>query len=131
MMTESVQQGTFSSAEDPEGDTPSVIFDLVWTELVQILGSPATAAMLRRCTKKGVEEYPELKELLIVRRGFEYEYTVPAAWKELRDKSKALQRLLHDLDSLLIELTGVVVVQRLRSLPQLATYQMASSEGAQ
>jgi len=111
-------------------ETPSDTFDLVWAALVEILGSPATAILLRRSARQRQGEYPQLEELTITRKSFEYAYTVPADWKHANEPSTAaLQALLRDLCSLLLELTGPVVVNRLRALPQLAKCGLAPSEG--
>lgn len=110
--------------------TPSDAFDLLWTALVDVLGAPATAALLRRSVRQRVGEYPELKELAIARNGFEYVYTVPPIWKQANEQSSlAFQALLRDLCSLLLELTGPLVVNRLKVLPQLAGCGSSASEG--
>src|SRR6266853_929369 len=109
------------TARDEASGTPSEIFDVLWTALVEILGSPATATLLRRSARRRLGDFPELVELAITRQGFEYTYAVPADWKHANERSNAaLQALVQDLCSLLLELTGPVVLHRLKALPQLA-----------
>jgi hypothetical protein len=114
---------------DGIASSPSEIFDVLWTALVEILGSPATATLLRRSAKRRLGDFPELGELAIRRKGFEYAYTVPPDWKHANERSNAaLQALVQDLYSLLFELTGPVVLRRLEALPQLAKCGLSLSE---
>src|SRR5229473_4881212 len=113
----------------PPSGTPSEIFNVLWGALVEILGSPATATLLRRSAKRRLRDFPELGELAITRKGFEYAYAVPEDWKHANERSNAaLQALVHDLYSLLFELTGPVVLRRLEALPQLAKCGLSLSE---
>ncbi len=113
----------------PPSGTPSEIFNVLWGVLVEILGSPATATLLRRSAKRRLGDFPELGELAITRKGFEYAYAVPADWKHANKRSNAaLQALVQDLCYLLLELTGPVVLHRLKALPQLAKYVQCLSE---
>jgi hypothetical protein len=114
---------------DETSGTPSEIFNILWGALVEILGSPATATLLRRSAKRRLRDFPELGELAITRKGFEYVYAVPADWKHANEQSNAaLQALVQDLYSLLFELTGPVVLHRLEKLPQLAKCGLSVSE---
>jgi hypothetical protein len=98
----------------------SDVFDLLWTTLVDILGSPTTAALVRRSILHECEQHRELGELTISRERFEYTYVVPAAWKHVNDQPvAALQALIHTLSVMLMELTGSVVVRRLKQLSRL------------
>ncbi len=117
------------STDDKTSSPPSEIFDVLWTALIEILGSPATATLLRRSAKRRLGDFPELGELAITRKGFEYAYAVPADWKHANERSNAaLQALVQDLYSLLFELTGPVVLRRLEALPQLAKWGLSLSE---
>ncbi len=114
---------------DEIASSPSEIFDVLWAALVEILGSPATATLLRRSAKRRLGDFPELGELAITRKGFEYAYTVPPDWKHANERSNAaLQALIQNLYSLLFELTGPVVLHRLEALPQLAKFGLSLSE---
>ncbi len=105
-----VNQDVDQFPRDKTSSTPSEIFDVLWSALVEILGSPAT-------------------KLAITRKGFEYAYAVPADWKHANERSNpALQALVQDVCSLLLELTGQVVLHRLRALPQLAKFDLSLSE---
>lgn len=109
------------TARDEASGTPSEIFDVLWGTLVELLGSPATATLLRRSAKRRLGDFPELVELAITRQDFEYTYVVPADWKHANKRSNAaLQALVQDLCCLLLELTGPVVLHRLKTSSQLA-----------
>src|SRR6266702_454242 len=114
----------------PPSGTPSEIFNVLWGVLVEILGSPATATLLRRSAKRRLGDFPELGELAITRKGFEYAYAVPADWKHANERSNAaLQALVQDLCYLLLELTGPVVLRRLKTSSQLAKCLQSLAEG--
>jgi len=124
-----VNQDVDQFPRDKTSSTPSEIFDVLWAALVEILGSPATATLLRRSAKRRLGDFPELGKLAITRKGFEYAYAVPADWKHANERSNpALQALVQDVCSLLLELTGQVVLHRLRALPQLAKFDLSLSE---
>jgi len=109
------------TARDEASGAPSEIFDVLWGALVELLGSPATATLLRRSARRRLGDFPELVELAITRKDFEYTYAVPADWKHANERSNAaLQALVQDLCCLLLELTGPVVLHRLKTSAQLA-----------
>ena len=113
--------------EQPEATTASALFGLVWNELVDVLGSSATATLLRRAAKHGAVQRPELMKLTIHKPLFEYEYVVPEEWTSERGR-ESLQVLIAELVPLLRELTGVVVIHRLQSVPELARAQLVRDE---
>src|SRR6267154_2793149 len=87
-----VNQDVDQFPRDKTSSTPSDIFDVLWSALVEILGSPATATLLRRSAKRRLGDFPELGKLAITRKGFEYAYAVPADWKHANERSNpALQ----------------------------------------
>ena len=109
------------TARDEASGTPSETFGVLWGVLVELLGSPATATLLRRSARRRLGDFPELVELAITRKDFEYTYAVPADWKHANERSNAaLQALVQDLCCLLLELTGPVVLHRLKTSSQLA-----------
>jgi len=109
------------TAGDEASGTPSETFDVLWRVLVELLGSSATATLLRRSARRRLGDFPELVELAITRKDFEYTYAVPADWKHTTERSNAaLQALVQDLCCLLLELTGPVVLRRLKTSSQLA-----------
>src|SRR5258708_23458702 len=86
------------TAGDETSGTPSEIFNVLWGALVEILGSSATATLLRRGAKRRLGDFPELGALAITRKGFEYACAGPADWKPANKRADAaLQALLHDL----------------------------------
>lgn len=61
---------------------------------------------------------PSLAHLVITKSAFDYQFVVPAHWND--NGADELGRLLRTLKVLLLDLTGPVVVQRLRAIPALA-----------
>jgi hypothetical protein len=98
----------------------AVLFALLWEGLADVLGTAATAALVRRAARGAMLRYPELVALVVVRENLEYRYTVPSAWNQPSSSAPAaLRELASELRPLLIELTGSVVVRHLARIPEL------------
>ena len=108
------------------------VFDLLWRTLADILGTAATATLIRRAARRAAARFPELHDLTTHCDGREYKYTLPARWSinENENESESenenenelaasLRELARELCSLLVELTGPVVMQRLATEPAL------------
>jgi len=122
----SVASGETPDGGDPDGGRPGAdlsaanIFNILWRALTDILGTAAAATLLRRAVQRAVPRWPELTALSITRQTFEYYYTVPSAWNDPAPvPPRALCELVRELWTLLVELTGSVVVNRLARLPEL------------
>ena len=108
---------------------PTLLFRIVWDELNDIMGSAATATLMRRAAKRAAVRSPELAALAITREHFEYRYALPESWNsDPRNGLISLRGLTRDLQPLLAELTGTVVLQRLRNFPQLTCCGLFHSE---
>jgi hypothetical protein len=82
--------------------------------MADVIGTPATAALLRR-TAKDLPDGP-----VISRAGLEYAYRVPDHWRqESAEGMSAFRALARKLSPLLIELTGVVLIRRLDAIGEL------------
>ena len=102
--------------------TADALFAVLWDALVDVLGSAATAALVRRAIKRAALRRSGVAQLAVEREGFEYGFVVPESWS--RDDADALadlHALARELSPLLVELTGPVVVQRLNRIAELAT----------
>ena len=98
----------------------AIIFDILWRALADTLGTAAAATLLRRAALRALPRWPELAALSIRREGLEYRYTVPSAWNDpAPDAPQALRELARELWTILVELTGSVVVNRLAEIPEL------------
>jgi hypothetical protein len=101
-----------------EGIGPS--FTLVWNAIADIVGTAATAALIRRAAKRASSRCPVLSQLTIQRnQGFTPDYALPPSWTETAPTAAAIeefQSLLDELLSLLHQLTGAVVLRRLARL---------------
>jgi len=94
------------------------LFTLLWDALADILGTAATATLLRRAARGATLRCAELDELAIARENLEYRYTVPPGW-ENGGPPIALRELVTELRPLLVELTGPIVLRRLEAIPEL------------
>ena len=113
---------TFSRPTTPAvaGQVPGDLFTVLWEALADVLGTAAAATLLRRAAKRAVPRWPELAALSITRERLEYQYTVPSPWKNPSlDPPPALCELTRELWTLLVELTGSVVVNHLAQIPEL------------
>ena len=112
--------------EGGDGDLDTAaLFALVWDALAEVLGTAATAAIVRRAAGRAAAESPELVESSSVARTSS---TVTrcrtpgpsgqAATPEERAPI-ALRALVAEIGRLLVELTGTVFIGRLEQIPEL------------
>jgi len=100
--------------------SPGALFTVLWEALADILGTAATAILVRRAARRALPRCPELAALSIRRESLDYLYAVPPAWQQPGpDPPHALCDLARELCTLLGELTGAVVVKRLAHIPAL------------
>lgn len=122
------------SAKDPantDGEGSGAdLFALLWIGLADILGTAAAATLLRRAAQGALARAPELAALRIARQNLDYRYTLPSSWVDpvSHHRSGALQALACELRSLLVDLTGSVVIQRLAQIPELRALVAAPRE---
>lgn len=105
---------------DPDAElSGAALFSLIWETLADLLGTAATAVLLRRAARRALHASPELGELEISVRELEYRYTVPPAWTDGVETPSALRTLVAELLPLLLELTGRIAIRRLERIPEL------------
>ena len=117
--------------EEPIAGEPMAasLFDLIWECLADVLGTAATATLVRRALKRAARRHADLTGIVIGRNGFDYEYRVPEAWQQTSgDAVGALRELVRDLQPLLVEMTGQVVVRRLARLGPLRQLGIVAGE---
>jgi hypothetical protein len=97
------------------------VFDAVWGCLIEVLGTAATATLIRRAAKRVSAIAPDLPSVTVNRDTVTYGYEVPAVWRRPDDARAlhSLRVLFTELGFLLRELTGDVVVRRLERLAPL------------
>jgi hypothetical protein len=102
------------------GLSARALFTVLWEALADILGTAAAATLVRRSAQRAVPRWPELAGLSITRENLDYRYTLPPAWKNSAARPpQALCELAGELWTLLVDLTGSVVVNRLAQIPEL------------
>jgi hypothetical protein len=105
------------------------MFAAIWDAITDVMGAAAAATLMRRALKYAQARSAELDGLVVTRERFEYRYVVPESWRTGSPAALvALRSLTRELHPLLIELTGPVVLQRLRALPQVAWCNLFSPE---
>src|SRR5512145_1719636 len=104
-----------------EATTAADGFDVLWTELVRMLGTTATATLVRRAAKRAAERAPDLEGLQILREGWEYRYILPAEWRGAKAAAVPafLELVYSELVPLLREFTGPILLRHLARLPAL------------
>jgi len=109
------------SGKDQDGDSAAALFDLLWESLADVLGTAATATLLRRSIKQAAARTTWSEPVVVARNGLEYTYRLPETWKEPgNDQAVDVLRLVAaELRVLLVELTGPVVIARLGDLAPL------------
>jgi len=97
--------------------------------MADILGTGATATVLRRAVQKTAERRPDLKDLAIRKEALEYAFTVPDSWNEPQTTAMdALGDVVRELRPVLAELTGRVVLRQLEKLELLSKHQIMTEE---
>ncbi len=94
------------------------LFDLLWESLADVLGTAATATLLRRAIKRAVSQTSWPEPITVARNGLDYEYRFPETWKQPGNEEAigTLRVVAAELRLILVELTGPVVVRRLARL---------------
>ncbi len=95
-------------------------FEAIWTTLVDILGAPTATTVVRRSARRASVTHPTLAGLTIRRGVLDYEFDVPASWRESQSDSTAdIAALAAEVRIVLEELTGVLVIRTLNEHPTL------------
>ena len=100
---------------DGDASSAAELFDLLWESLADVLGTAATATLLRRAIKRASSQTSWSEPVIVARNGPDYEYRLPETWRQPGNEEalSALRVVAAELRRLLIELTGPVVVRRL------------------
>jgi hypothetical protein len=122
-----------SHSQEPSPRTAAAaeLFRRLWDEVADLVGTAATAALLRRALKRASAKHPELSGVVLQREGLEYAWALPASWHdpERRDAIEHLRRLAReDLHPLFRDLTGPVIARRLAQVPELVEAGLAGEE---
>lgn len=106
---------------DSATKTAAELFEVLWTELVTVIGTAAAATLVRRAAKLACARRSELCELRVEREGWQYRYRLPAGWeRQTVEQAPAFSELVQtELVPLLREFTGEIVLRRLARLPGL------------
>jgi len=104
----------------------AALFAIVWDAIAGVLGTAATAAIVRRAAGRAATDSPELIDVVIRRERLEYRYTLPHAWSHTASPATqeertpiAFRALVSEIGRLLVELTGTVFIGRLEQIPEL------------
>lgn len=109
-----------SQAEEGHG-TPEALYRRLWHTLDEVMGSVATVTLLRRAARRAAPQSPLLQELAASSVDEGFGYLLPRAFQEEPSEGphRALQDLVGALRPLLVEFTGMVVVQQVDLIPGL------------
>jgi len=103
------------SRGDQDATSAAELFGLLWESLADVLGTAATATLVRRALKQAASPSSGPEPVIVTRSGLNYEYRLPEAWKHTGNEKAvgALRIMAAELRGLLVELTGPVVVRQL------------------
>jgi len=104
------------TAEQPIDTTAAALFDSLWENLADLLGTAATATLIGRAIKRARVGHTEFPTLIVNSNKTTYEYKLPDNWRDPSNSESldALRVLARELGSLLVQLTGSVVIRRLQ-----------------
>jgi hypothetical protein len=109
--------------------TTSDLFTILWGALADLLGTAATAVLLKRAARRAAARSPELAELVIQRQGLDYTYSCPTGWSGRSvGTPPALRDLIGELRPLLIEMTGQLVIKHLEEVLELRELLLLASQ---
>ena len=114
-----------SDMEHSGGDlTAAALFGLLWETMAEVLGTTATAVLVRRAARRATAHWPVLQQLVIHQDGLAYQFRVPETWQEGSNPEAlaALRALGQEVCHLLHVMTGAVVIRRLARLMPLRRY---------
>ena len=114
-----INNDSLVSCIDRDLSSAAKLFDLLWESLADILGTAATATLLRRAIKQAAFKTSWTEPpITVARNGLDYEYRLAETWKQPDNEAALddLRVLARELNVLLVELTGAVVVRRLARL---------------
>ena len=111
----------FVSRSDQDVTSAAEVFDVLWESLADVLGTAASATLLRRAIKQAAARTAWSEPVTVARNGLDYEYRLPETWKQSGNGEAigVLRAVAAELRVLLVELTGPVVVRRLSRLAPL------------
>jgi hypothetical protein len=105
----------------------AALFAIVWDAIAEVLGTGATAAIVRRAAGRAAGDNPELIDVVVRREKLEYRYMLPPAWSHTsraispeERTPMAFRALIAEIGRLLVELTGTVFIGRLEQIPELS-----------
>ena len=110
-----------------DGLSGAVLFGILWRELVVLLGTAASAALLRRALRRALPHSPELAQLTIERVDERYGFSMPPSFGQAVGLSPGLRHLVDELRPLLAELTGEVAQRHLERVPELRRWTRTAS----
>jgi hypothetical protein len=103
----------------------AALFTILWDALADLLGTAATATLLKRAAQRAAARSPELAGLIIQRDGLIYRYSCPPAWNGKSEGTPlALRELAGELRPLLVEMTGQLVIQHLEQILELREWDL-------
>jgi hypothetical protein len=97
----------------------TMLFGILWDGLADLLGTSATAVLLRRAARRAASSSQELGALAIERVDEEFGYVVPQSFDQAAGPPVALRTLTLQLLPLLRESTGEVAIRHLERIPEL------------
>jgi len=108
----------FVSHGDQDATSAAELFDLLWESLSDVLGTAASAILVRRAMKQAASRTSWSEPVIVARDGLDYKYRLPETWRQPGNEEAldALRVLAVELRVLLVELTGPVVLRRLGRL---------------
>ena len=118
------------SRSDRTGASAAELFELLWETLADVLGTAATATLLRRSIRHAAARTDWPEPVIVARTGLDYTYRLPDAWKQPGNDEAVdgLRIIAAELRVLLVELTGPVVVVRLGRLAALRKWGIEFSD---
>jgi hypothetical protein len=113
-----------SLSQDSDNKGCCQLFGWLWDRSSAVLGTPTTAALMRRALLASSQSYPDLRRIAISRERLTYTYKLPDEFsmESTAYLVPAFQELLIQMLHLTGELTGGVMVRGLARSEELSNW---------
>lgn len=109
---------------------PSEALRALWTAVAEVIGSAATAVLIRRAIKRAARQYPSLDDLTVELQEFLYQLRIPEHWDAPPDAetAEAIRALIAAFTEIARQLSGEILIRHISRLAVLEPYRGKDKE---
>ena len=113
--SETGRSGDTEPEDAPREASAAELFERLYSGVADIIGSPATATLMRRALRNAAAGNHALNDVVLLPKTLGFQYSPPDRWDKVGDEQglRDVRALYRALRALLVEMTGPVVIHRL------------------